>query len=177
MRPDINNIRTIGDATTLFRWNVIFAKFPSVGTWPSSDALNFRCESAELPKGTLEKAEVNIRGHKVLQPGKMAYENTLPLTFIETVDNVVAKVIRQWREICWQSRTGTSYSKAQVEAVILLQRLDNQDNAIYEYKLVGAFMEDHDFGGTLDGITPDSLKPVITLSYDYYLDKPLGEGA
>lgn len=173
-RPSIDQIRSIGNVTQLFRWNLQIAAFPSAITAPpTTEALNLRCESVELPKLTNQPVEVNIRGHKVKQPGIGQYAGTLQMTFIETVDNVVHNFLRQWREACWQTKTGISRPKTELEAIILIHRLNQQDEPIWEYKLIGAFLEDYDAGGTLDGTSTESLRPVFTLSYDYFEDQAL----
>ena len=169
-RPTIEQIRGIGDVTSLFRWNLNFVAFPSVGSYPASQDLNLRCETAELPKLTITPTEINLRGHKVKQQGIGTYTNTLPITFIETIDNVIANFFREWREACWETRTGKSNTKENVEARIKINRLDNEDNEIWFYELIGCFLEDYEAGGTLDGTTSEPLKPSITISYDYFKD-------
>ena len=173
-RPTIDQIRGIGNVTQLFRWNLIFAQFPQgLAAPPASDALNLRCESATLPKLTGTNTEVKIRGHKVNQPGIHNYSGTIQLTFVETVDNTIHNFLKAWREICWQTRTGIQLPKNQVEAVVLLQRLNQQDVAIWEYKLIGAFLSDYEPGGTLNNDGSDPLKPALTLSYDLIDDQAL----
>lgn len=173
-RPSIDDIRSIGDVATLYRWNVDFVSFPTaLAGPPTTESLNLRAETTEMPKRTGQSIETLIRGHKVKQPGIYDYGNVLTMTFVETVDSVIANFMRNWREICSETRTGIAQNKVDVEATILITRLNNLDESIWEYKLVGCFLEDMEAGGTLDGQSSDSIKPSLTFSYDYFEDRPL----
>ena len=171
----IDQLRALPDYAQVTRWDITFVTLPAVGAFgfPISDALNMRCESIELPKATNQKFEVQVRGHKTLHSGIMDYVKTMTLTFTETVDNTIFKFIKAWRELCWSSRQGEAFPKSDLEATILITLLDNQDNARAKYTVYGCFYEADDFG-TLDGATSDAMKPTLTLSYDFYVDAPLG---
>jgi len=174
-RVNIDNVRSLPDFATTFRWNFIMAQAPLIGAagFPLSADLDLRCESAELPKATNQKIEINIRGHKVFQPGITNFTNTISLTFAETVDNRISIFLKAWRELIWSFKSGSSFSKSDVEATIILQRLNSQDEPIFNYTLYGCFLEDEEAGGTLDGASSDILRPVAVLSYDYAQDTPL----
>ena len=172
-RITIDQLREIGDLASVYRWNLSIAKFPSGSTsWPSSDDLDVRCETTTIPKLTGTSIETNIRGHKIKSPGIYNYDNVLTLTFIETVDNKIQEFINTWKELCWETKTGKAKPKKDIEAIIHLKRLDNEDNEIYLYELIGSFYEDSD-GGTLDGSTSDVIKPSLTISYDYFKESSL----
>lgn len=170
-RPSIAEIRGLGDFATLFRWDVAFTA-PSGLTSLAHAGINLRCESVDSPpKATNQKIEENIRGHKVFQPGITQYNNTIQLTCVETVDNYVHKFFGAWREAIWQVSTGkrsvgTDWSSLQAE--IKLARMDSDDTVIWYYTLFGAFLEDYEPGGSLDGTSSDFLKPSLTFSYDYF---------
>jgi len=171
---DITELRGVGDYATLYRWNLIFVSFPAVGAagFPLTDDLNIRCETAVIPKMSNEKIEVNVRQHKTFQHGKGLYTNSFDLTFTETVDNKIHNFLKAWRELHHGTRTGVSVPKSDLEALIQLQRLDNEDNPVWFYTLHGCFLEDYDLGS----LTTDSdiMRPSITLSYDFFDDGPLG---
>lgn len=171
IRPSLENIRKLGNMTQLFRWGVQFSKFPALLQGYTSDDINFRAESTTIPKTTGTSVEVLIRGHKVKQPGIHDYGNQITLTCVETVDSMMASFIRDWRELCWQTTegsAGTTELKEQLEAELLITRLDGKNNPIWWYKLVGCYLEDVEWGGDLDGQTGDPLKPAMTISFDYY---------
>lgn len=173
-RPTIDQIRSIGNVTQLFRWNLIFAAFPTgVAGAPSTNDLNLRCETATVPKLTNTMTEVKIRGHKINQPGRGDYSSNIVLTFVETIDNKVHSFLRAWREACWQVKTGVQVAKADAEAIIALQRLDHTDKAIWEYKLTGCILQDYEASGTLDSSSQEPVKPSMTIVYDYFEDKAL----
>ena len=167
-RPSIEQIRASSDHATLFRWNLIFAAFPAaLAGAPATEDLNIRCESTEQPSRTGQTIINNIRGHQTKQTGIWTY-NPITLTFVETVDNLVNQFIHDWCDLTWVTKFGTSATKADSQAVVILQRLDNEDNPIVEFKLVGCLPEAEDKGGSLDGATSDFIKPTLTLNFDYF---------
>jgi len=171
---NMDQLRALPDYAQMTKWNVTFVTLPVIGLlgFPLSEALNLRCESIEFPKASNQKFEVMTRGHKTLHSGIMDYGNTMTLTFIETVDNTVFKLIKAWREVCWSTRQGRAFSKKDIEATILIELLDNQDNTRAKYTVYGCFYESDD-SGTGDASSSDAIKPTLTLSYDFYTDSPL----
>tara|TARA_Y100000310_G_C20625928_1_gene785876 strand:+ start:61 stop:582 length:522 start_codon:yes stop_codon:yes gene_type:complete len=169
-KPTIENIRAINDFATLFRWEMAFPTKPQGITIQDAD-LNFRCETAVLPKATGASIEANIRGHKVRQPGIYTYNNPITFTFIETVDNKISTFLKEWRDLCWEADSGKTESVQNVKGDIQLFRMDQMDKAIWEYKLIGCFLEDYEVGGDLGGDTSDFLKPQLSISYDYFTDE------
>lgn len=170
----IDQLRALPDYAQVTKWDITFLTLPAVGAlgFAASEALNFRCSSVETPKGANQKFPVETRGHKVFQSGVLDYGNTMVITFAETVDNTIFNFVKAWRELCWSSRQGQAFPKADLEGTILLTLQDNQNNARAAWKIYGCFYEADDFG-TLDGSTSDAMKPTLTLSFDYYVDTPL----
>lgn len=170
----IDQLRALPDYAQVTRWDINFVTLPAVGAlgFPLADSLNFRCSSVEIPKTTNQKFPVSVRGHKTFHSGIQDYGNTMTLTFNETVDNTLFNFVKAWRELIWSSRQGQSFSKADIEATLLITLLDNQDNVRSKYTVYGCFLEADDFG-TLDSETSDIIRPSLTLSYDFYVDAPL----
>lgn len=170
-KMSIDQLRALPDAAQVTKWEITFLTLPAVGALGllAADALNLRCESVEIPKASNQKFEIQIRGHKTLQPGILDYGNSLTLTFVETVDNTILKLVKGWRELMWSSRQGRSFPKKDLEATLLISLLDNQDQLRAKYTVYGCFYESDDFG-TMDGSTSDAVKPSLTLSFDYYVD-------
>lgn len=170
-RPTIEQIRAIGDFATLIRWNLKITKFPTaISTTMTSENFNLRVETTDVPKATNAPIDVNIRGHKVRQPGITSYTNTLNVQCVEDVKSTVSSFLKAWREICWKTGDGTSFPKAQAEGKLLLERLDNQDNVIWKYEIIGVFLEDYETPN-LDGTSSDVLRPSMIFSYDYFKDE------
>ena len=171
---NLDELRALPDYAQMTKWGIKFVTLPAVGAlgFPVSDALDLRCESVELPKGSNQKFEVQTRGHKTLHSGIIDYGNTLTLTFNETVDNTIFNFVKAWRELCWSARQGKSFSKQDIEATLLITLYDNQNKPRAKYTVYGCFWEADDFG-TMDGSSSDAQKPSLTLSFDYFVDAPL----
>lgn len=168
MRPNISDIRKLGDVQALYRWNVRFGPFPTgLATKPTEAELNVRCISTTLPKATNNDMLITLRGHTVEQPGKMTYERRLTLIFIDTVDNVVVKFLNDWRQLTWADGTGVTQNKKELEAVLTLELLDNKDEPRWEYVLTGCFLKDVTLSQLLEE-SDDASKPEMIISYDYF---------
>jgi len=160
------------DLTT--RWDINFVTLPVVGALGGflGDTLHFRCSSVTLPKSNNEKFEVGVRGFKTRHAGIQTYEDTMTLTFNETVDNTIFNFVKAWRELIWSSRQGSSFSKEDIEATLLITLLDNQDKPRAKYTVYGCFLIDADFG-EMSGESSEVIKPTISLSVDHWVDSPL----
>jgi len=168
-RPNLDQLRSIGDHAVLFRWNVLFSKFPvglANGT-PDLTQINLRAESSEQPSRAGQTIVTNIRGHQKKQTGIWTY-NPITLTFVETEDNLITNFINDWIELSWSTNTGEAVPSSDLEANFTLQRLNNQDEPIAEFEIIGAKPEAEDKGGTLGGDTSDTIKPTITVQMDRF---------
>jgi len=171
-RPTIEQLRSFTGLTSTFRWDLSFVKFPSVGAYPSSDDLNLRCTSVTLPKEKVDKTTIEIRGVKVNYPVKSTPEMSISLKFLETEDAMLNKIIDSWRAAIYDFKTGVSGTKKDVEALISLYLLDGNNARIYEYKLIGCFLDSYDRGSP----TSSDVKPfdiTMTLTFDYFETKAL----
>lgn len=174
-RPSLEQLRQLGDFVETFRWNMRFAQFPKAiaGQSPAAEALNIRCETAARPKSQpVADTKVEIRGHSVHQPSKIDYSGTMSFTFVETVDMMVHRFFKSWRDAIWNARTGISSAKADLQGIVILEQLNRQDRAIWRYQLIGAYLQDYEFG-PMDAGGTEAMKPTMTLQYDYFTDEAL----
>ncbi len=175
-RPTIEQVRSISEVVTVYQWDLQFASFPSaLASPPSSDDLNIRCYSSTIPKKTIQSIEYSVRGHKVKVPGPIDEGgNQITLTFIETADMLIHNFLREWREICVETKTGKHRPVEEVKCDILLFYLNRQNEPIWRYKLIGCYLEDYEAGGELTGDpNADILRPTLTISFDYFEDEKI----
>ena len=172
---NLRDLRNLGHFATLYQWDVNVLQFPALGKYgyPSSDAVNFRCVSAELPMMSNQGIEIQVRGHHIRQHGIWDYTHSLSLQFVETLDNSISLMLASWREACWETDTGNQGTKQEVEATFMMARLDNQKTPIWQYILYGCLLDSYDPGGMLDAANSDAVRPSMTLSYDFFEDQPL----
>jgi len=170
---NVDDLRALPDYAPVFRWNLNFITLPSgLADAPSSEDINVRCETTEVPKATNQSIEVITRGHKIKQPGITDYTNTLTFTFVETVDNAIHNLLRSWQELVWETRSGNSVQRSELTGKILLQRLDNTNKAIWQYTIFDAYLEDHDMG-TLDS-SSEVMRPSMTVSFNFFESSSIG---
>ena len=166
----LNQIKNIGDVAHRTRWNLIISSFPNVVPY-ASDELNIRCISSGVPRLVGTTTEIKIRGLQTNQNGIFAPEGPITFTFIETVNNMVSTFLKSWRDATWNQKTGASMPKTDLEAVIILQLLNNSNDPRWQYELKGCILESYDpTGGDLDGESIEGQRPSITVRYDYFED-------
>lgn len=171
LRPSIENLRSLGNWSQSFRWNVSFINFPNYLSYiPTNDDINFRAESISIPELQVETTEIQIRGNKVRQSGLGTYNSPITLTLIETINPVCLKFLSAWQEICWHTKDGsigTTEYKKDLQCDMQLLLLDNLDNPYYRYELIGCFLEGAT-KGDVDASNGDPLKPQLSIAYDYF---------
>lgn len=158
MRPSVENTRSLGNFTQMFRWSIMFLSFPSaIAFTPTVDDINFRAQSAGIPELAGETTTIAIRGNEVRQPGIHKWNSPWAVTLVETTNPVANQFIWEWSNLCWQSRngsTGVTQNQADLECDVLVYQLNNLDQPIFAHKLYGCFLENATLG-QLDSQTSD----------------------
>lgn len=168
LRPSVDNLRSLGNASQLFRWSCQFITFPSaIAFTPTIDSINFRCQSTSLPEKTGQTTTIAIRGNEIRQPGIHQWNSPLNLTAVEFTDMTLNQFVWEWHELCWQSRngsTGVTQNQADLECDIIMYQLNNLDQPIYAHKIYGCFLEGCTLG-QLDSQTSDPQAPELTIAF------------
>lgn len=172
MRALKSQVRSLTEVAQVFRWTIAFARTPKSVTVPRN--FNLQCTSTEIPrKEAVQGIEVNIRGHKIRRPGTVDVSHNINLTFIETIDNTITNFIYTWQESVWNYDQGVQQMLANCTGDVLLTRLDNLDNPIWQYTLLGCYPEDSDPAGSELSGESEALRPTINLYYDDYTQQKL----
>lgn len=172
IRPTKGNLRQIAEVAQTFRWGVTFSRSPSAVKVPVN--FNVQMISTEVPKTDAgQSIEIGIRGHTIKRPGIYDDTHNIQLTFIETIDNQMNEFLRTWRNAVWSRDTGVQLPLSECTGDLLLTRLDNLDKPIWQYTLLGCYLEDYDGVGGELGSDSEALRPTLTLYYDTFNDKPL----
>lgn len=172
IRPTKGNLRTINELAQVFRWGISFVRTPTAVKVPEN--FNLQMTSTEVPKTDAgQSIEVAIRGHTIKRPGIYDDTHNIQLSFVETIDNQISEFLRTWRNAVWSRDTGVQQKLKDCTGDLLMTRLDNLDNPIWQYTLYGCFLEDYDgIGGELSSDS-EALRPTLTLYYDTFTDEPV----
>ena len=169
LRPDIEQLRELGMHASYYNWGLQFVSLPSVLSGFTSSDLNTRAISFSAPERTQDKAEINLRGHRVFQHAIMRYSDSLTLTIHETVDRKVGTFFENWMNLQWTPITGVQIPKSANQAVLLLTLLDSEDKARKYYTIFGAWPTQLQHGSDYGADSSEVVKMQVTLAYDYYL--------
>jgi hypothetical protein len=143
-RPTISELRSLQNIALQYRWDFEFTKGPNGLTIPTN--LNLRCTTAGVPKAELSKVPLNIRGNEIYFNGLKKTGGELEFKFVETVDYELTQFLSAWSDLCYDVKNNTSQNKADVEAIITIYRLNQLDQPVYKYELIGAFLVDYEPG-------------------------------
>ena len=174
MRPTFNQIRELGDFATTVNWYLQFTEIPEGFNKADFDELNVRCISTAVPKREGQMSEVQIRGlAPVHQPGLYLPETSWTCQVVETVDNKVTNLFTKLVEINYEQGTGKAKPKKDCQCKIRIVRLNRQDEEIYEYELIGAYLTSYETGADLQNSEAGIIQPSLTFTFDDFTEKPL----
>ncbi len=164
-RPKITDVIAVGDFMVSNLWDIEI-----VAGYMSGVPINIRAVSFELPKRTGASLEVNIRGHKIKQPGDYEYSNETTLTLSEDEDTHLAhEMIRTWRNDIIQLETNNQMKKADIVAEVFIRRLNRDGSPSgLSWILHQCYLESYELGELNE--EGAIIQPTITLSYDWFED-------
>lgn len=182
LRPSVNQLRKLGNFSQMFRWGIKVVQFPKKLTqWQNtSQDFNIRALSATVPEKVGSSTEIQIRGNMVRQPGIVTYTSPWNCTLMETNDTYAQQMLKDWHNLYWDTNlrvtsgnsSGLTEFKADVEGIIELYQLNNLDEPIYKYTLIGVYPESYQ-RGDFDGSTAEPMQPAISFVLDYFLEEPI----
>lgn len=173
MRPTIEQLRYLTDFGPNYRWDANFVLPAAVAAAISSADFNIRATSMTIPKRTVDVIEIANRGHKIFREGITNFSQTITVSTIATVDGMIHKACRNWGQMQWSDNIGamsTTVAKDR-QGIVSLRALNNADVGYWQYTIIGAWLQDSDFG-EYGSDSSDIIRPSLTIQYDYYVDGP-----
>lgn len=164
-RPKYSNVRSLGDIITTYDWDLVFTKEPTGVTIDRN--LNYKCTTTTLPKGASDMIQIAIRGHKIWQPGIFNYGENFSLTFVDTKDLGIQKMVKQWFEKQWSYDSGSQALNSDCYADIKIMQLDRQNSNIGGYILEHCYLQDFSLQD-LQGENSAVQTVTINIHYDRY---------
>lgn len=133
--------------------------------------INARCVSTDVPNKSINKLSTTIRGHTVHQPGDLQYGDSFSFVIVGTEDARAEKFVRDYYELCCSQEHLEQHAKKDLECTAVFQRLNSMNEPMYEYKLVGSWLQSATFPGGEASATV--INVTMVLSYDYYTEKEI----
>jgi len=135
---------------------------------------NIRCTSASIPTQQSILQTVNIRNFEVSYPVKSPSGGDISLTFIDDKSLKMINFFREWQDLQYSpifGQTGnkkTDYTKGSLsaEALITLFLLDNKNDVILIYNLIGCLIKNLKYSELSN--EAKTLQISVTLHYDYF---------
>ena len=164
-RPTIEQIRDIKiqEFATTFRWDLYL---PPPGGIGSSDDINIRCESAEIPVKLGQLIDLTMRGFKISVNGIWNNSQDLTIQCVESVDSKISSILKDWTELCWDFKDSSSKDSSDIKVNGYLNRLDSNDVPVWKYDLKGVMVQSYSMNSL--GSDSELLRPTIILRYDYF---------
>ena len=180
IRPGkVDVMEYLGDPAPAHHWAIGFQRLPAPiqAVYPD---INMHCVTTAVPRRTAgEPLAIQLRGHQFERPASYNDEHTIEMEFIETTDNAVSAFLREFRNFMWDTRTGLRAAGpyAEYTCTCILNRMNNQDQAIWHYTMYGCYYRDHDPVGGQLGADSEVIRPNMTLYYDWFDDGPVSASA
>ena len=184
-RPNLQQLRTALEFQHVYHWDVNIVT-PPTGIDIDPDRWNMQAFTVEIPRRTVEVAQVELRGHRIHEFGRVVPVGELTFVYVETVDAYVRNIVRTWTEALRDRNMPT----VELLADFSLRSLDttlggtvgNQDAAPvgpafhqeppnYGYVIQMAFLRDTT-PPTLDGQSPDPAQWSLVLQYNDFYEGP-----
>ena len=206
--PTIKAAQTLGEFKQVFRWDIDFSVVASTypkwrtdtGTTIAASAidaslLSLTCQSTEEPVKDIEYARADLRGTTIFQAGIGNVSGELPLTFLDTMDNLVMDLFEVWANAAfntsnaaakeavnqekgagWANALSNGNAKQMPEYKINalnIYRLDGRLKKWYGCSLNGVSAKRFTRGGSLESRSSEISKPQLILQYDAWWRIPV----
>lgn len=122
-----------------FIWDVIV---PTVIGGGNSDVLQARARSASIPARSVGAILVPYKQTAGIKfPGKLTYDHTWAVTFIEGEDNKVHSAIYAWQQQLVHDQTGIGAGDDKIKTNLYFNMVSTKGEDIRQIKLIGCYPE------------------------------------
>lgn len=94
-KPTLEEILNIPDPMLNDNFELVFAMIPGGG---DNRRLRVQCKSTSKPGMSLQQAEMELFGHKVLHVGRKTFSHSMSISFHESYDAYINRTLERWSE-------------------------------------------------------------------------------
>lgn len=163
---NIAQVRALGTPAKQYLWEFIIPQVPAAAG-AVAESLTFRARSTAWPGRQVGTAMRHFKGHRMKHPTKNMFPMSLPATFEEGMNGVVAQTMRNWFNAWLSEKDGSSQGESVVKVDALVRLLDHQNQVVLQGHVFGFFIEnmpDVPLSYEADGL----LSIAVTFGYDYW---------
>lgn len=133
-----------------------------------TETLRLRCQSASIPRRGVSTFNIPFKQTAGVEyAGKLEYDHTWDLEFIEGEDRAIWDAFYSWCQLCIDDYAGTGVDDADLKTDIYLTLLTHTDGTIYsKIKLIGCFVKEMKSVNLTQGEGRDAIKIGVTMNFD-----------
>lgn len=170
MSTRIEQVRSLEDPAKVFQYRLTISPLPSVIAGITSEELNLRVNSVDLPGFTIEQTQVTYAGGwTVNYPGRRVWDYTWNTEITEAISGKVYKALRTWAALCYNPETGLAAPSSLVKSTGLIELLDGDGKVTMSTRIQGIFPQQV-ASVSLDRASSEAVRIPVTWSFDYIPD-------
>lgn len=152
-----DEVLNLGTIAKGYLWEILFDKLPAgISGVPDAPAvLRARARRITFPTREFTPLIDPFQGLEVVDTGAPTYNHDLAITFTETIDGWVGKMIEQWLDLSYNPRTGVAVKKPQRVANIDCRLLNDEGNPYRTYRCYNCQPRNNTTGTDLNYDTKD----------------------
>lgn len=106
----------------------------------SANALRIQCQQVSIPSKTVEAVQVDLAANTLMFAGRMTFDHTMNITFVENRRMDIFNTLNGWAEYCRNKETQLGQYKAKYSTTAELYVYDQIGTVIKMFKIFGLWI-------------------------------------
>ena len=163
-KPSLDDILNIKDPMLNDNFDLLFDRIPGGG---NNRQMLIQCKTASKPGMSLQQAEMELFGHKVLHVGRKTFSHSMSISFHESYDAFINRALERWSEEGRKTKTQHGKFKRDYVATGTLTTYDQTGAVAQRWKVYNMWPTEVP-EAQFDGSGGTAMTADATFAYDYY---------